>query len=95
MTPTRISYESAHRAGKKAELESIRVAIGRARAKAPNDAVAAAQLPGLLAYESRIEGVREWPFDQPTGLRVAAYVLIPAIPWIGQAMVQRIVERAA
>ncbi|HSC19577.1 MAG TPA: hypothetical protein VLC74_11745 [Rhizomicrobium sp.] len=83
------------RAAKKAELESVRLLIERARAEAPGDVAAAARLPGLLAYESRIEGVREWPFDQPTGLRVAAYVLIPAIPWIGQAVVQRIVERAA
>ena len=81
------------RVAKKAELESIRVAIGRARAKAPDDAVGAAQLQGLLAYEARIEAVREWPFDQPTALRVAAYVLIPAIPWFGQAVVQRVIER--
>jgi hypothetical protein len=88
--------ERVHRriqAAKKAELESIRVAIERTHAQAAQDAAAAARLQGLLAYETRIEGVREWPFDQPTALRVAAYVLIPAIPWFGQAVVQRAIER--
>ena len=74
------------RAAKGAELESIRRAIQAACQQAPHDAAAAAKLQGLLAYEARIEHVREWPFDQPTVLRVGAYVLIPAIPWFGQAI---------
>ena len=74
------------RAAKQVELESIRREIQRARAQAPQDPAAAAKLQGLLAYETRIETVREWPFDQPTALRVGAYVLIPAIPWFGQAI---------
>jgi hypothetical protein len=74
------------RAAKQVELESIRRAIQDARGHAPHDAGAAAKLQGLLAYETRIQAVREWPFDQPTAFRVAAYVLIPAIPWFGQAI---------
>jgi hypothetical protein len=74
------------RAAKRTELESIRRAIQSACQQAPHDAAAAAKLQGLLAYEARIEAVREWPFDQPTVLRVGAYVLIPAIPWFGQAI---------
>jgi hypothetical protein len=74
------------RAAKHVELESIRRAIQDACARAPHDAAAAARLQGLLAYEARIEHVREWPFDQPTAIRVAAYILIPAIPWFGQAI---------
>jgi hypothetical protein len=74
------------RAAKHAELETIRRAIAQACEQAPNDAAAAAKLQGLLAYEARIEAVREWPFDQPTAIRVAAFVLIPAIPWFGQAI---------
>jgi hypothetical protein len=74
------------RAAKHAELETIRRAIQDACAQAPHDAAAAAKLQGLLAYEARIEHVREWPFDQPTAIRVATYILIPAIPWFGQAI---------
>lgn len=74
------------RAAKQAELEAIRCAIAGAYAQASQDAAAAAKLQGLLAYEARIEAVREWPFDQPTAIRVAAFVLIPAIPWFGQAI---------
>ncbi|MBV8798497.1 MAG: hypothetical protein JO208_01615 [Alphaproteobacteria bacterium] len=74
------------RAAKRAELEPIRQAIESAWERAPHDALEAAKLQGLLALESRIEAVREWPFDQPTALRVAAYVLIPAVPWFGQAI---------
>jgi hypothetical protein len=74
------------RAAKGAELEAVRREIGAARLQVPYDATAAAALQGLLAYEARIEQVREWPFDQPTAIRMAAYVLIPAIPWFGQAV---------
>ena len=74
------------RTAKQAELETVRREIAMARAEAPREASAAARLQGLLAYEARIEAVREWPFDQPTAIRVAAFVLIPAIPWFGQAI---------
>jgi hypothetical protein len=74
------------RAAKAAEIETVRREIQTARVQAPHDAAAATKLQGLLAYEARIEHVREWPFDQPTAIRVAAYVLIPAIPWFGQAI---------
>ena len=50
---------------------------------------------GLLAYEARIQAVHEWPFDQTTLVRVAAYVLIPAIPWFGEAFVSDLIQRVA
>jgi hypothetical protein len=74
------------RAAKQAELEIVRRQIQEARGAAVHDSQAAITLQGLLAFEARIERVRDWPFDQPTVLRVAAYVLIPAIPWFGQAI---------
>lgn len=81
--------ERVHRricAAKQAELDSIRHAIAVICARVPSDAPAASTLQGLLAYEARISSVREWPFDQPTAFRVAAYILIPAIAWFGQAI---------
>src|SRR5690242_18950113 len=79
--------ERVHRqigTAKRAALDSIRHVIQEACTQAPHDHVAAAKLQGLLAYEARIEAVREWPFDQTTAMRVAIYVFIPAIPWFGQ-----------
>jgi hypothetical protein len=83
------------RAAKEVELDKIRRSIAELRGQASFDADAAARLQGLLAYETRIDTVREWPFDQTTALRLAAYVLIPAIPWFGQAIAQYFVERVA
>ncbi len=84
------------RAAKAAELERIRDIHCRACADAslPRP-MPRARLHGLLAYEKRIEDVREWPFDQTTALRLSAYLLIPAVPWFGQAIAQYFVERLA
>ncbi|MGD0191930.1 MAG: hypothetical protein ABSD74_14410 [Rhizomicrobium sp.] len=72
------------REAKRAELDRLRKAIAEQREQATHDHTAASRLHGLLAYETRIEHVHEWPFDQLTLLRVASYVLIPASPALGQ-----------
>ncbi len=77
---------------KAAELEHVRCRIEAMRAAMHDDAQAAAQLHGMLAYEKRIADAPEWPFDQPTLVRVGAYILIPTVPWFGQAIVQYFVE---
>jgi hypothetical protein len=82
------------RQAKEAELEKVRKSISTLREQASSQADAATRLQGLLAYEKRIEDVREWPFDQTTALRLSAYIFIPAIPWFGQAIVQYFVERS-
>lgn len=82
------------RAAKDAELDKLRHTIADLCDHASTHADAATKLQGLLAYEKRIEDVREWPFDQTTALRLSAYLLIPAIPWFGQAIVQYFVERS-
>jgi hypothetical protein len=83
------------RAEKAVELDRIRSEIGRLREEAIHGASAATRLHGLLAYEARIQAVHEWPFDQTTLVRVAAYVLIPAIPWFGEAFVSDLIQRLA
>ena len=80
---------------KAAELEHVRCRIEVMRATMHDDNQAAAQLHGMLAYEKRISDAPEWPFDQPTLVRVGAYILIPTIPWFGQAIVQYFVEHMA
>lgn len=80
---------------KSAELEHIRCQIETQRANMASDAAAATRLHGLLAYEKRIADAQEWPFDQSTLVRIAAYILIPTVPWFGQAVVQYFVEHMA
>ena len=90
------SLERVHRRivdTKRAELDRLRHAIAQARAEAVHDHAAATRLHGLLAYETRIEHVHEWPFDQLTLLRVGAYVLIPAAPAIGQVAMKLAADR--
>ncbi|HEY5048814.1 MAG TPA: hypothetical protein VII49_12425 [Rhizomicrobium sp.] len=91
------SLERVHRrivSAKRDELDRLRHAIADSRLQAVHDHAAAARLHGLLAYEGRIERVHEWPFDQLTLLRVGAYVLIPALPALGQAALRVLSEHA-
>ena len=83
------------RTEKAIELDRLRDEIGQIRDEAARDPSAATRLQGLLAYEARIQAVHEWPFDQTTLVRVAAYVLIPAIPWFGEAFVSDLIQRLA
>ena len=56
------------------------------------DAAELARLPGLLALESRLEAVREWPFDTSSLARFGLYLLIGLGSWIGAAMVERLID---
>jgi len=52
------------------------------------------RMHAMLAYEARIESVREWPFDTSTLSRFALFLLIPLVSWIGGALVERAVDAA-
>ena len=82
---------------KREELARIREAIASERAglfsAAPGSPRAPA-MPSLLAYEARIEGVREWPWDTSTLRRFGLFLLIPLASWIGGALVERVVDAA-
>lgn len=79
------------------ELARVRAALRRDTAPFDASVVSAwrdgATLGDLLAYEARIEAVREWPFDVPTLFRFAAFLLLPLGSWLGGALVERIVSR--
>ena len=81
---------------KREELLRLSAEIRRDREEirvlAPGARDAAARLPALLAYESRIQSVQEWPFDTPTLLRFAFYLTIPVVSWLGGAFVERLIE---
>jgi hypothetical protein len=69
------------------DRESVRVLGSDARD-------AAVRLPALLAYESRVQSVPEWPFDTPTLMRFALYLMIPVVSWLGGAFVERLIDSA-
>jgi hypothetical protein len=58
----------------------------------PSDASNAARLGALLAYETRVERVREWPFDASTLIRFLLYVALGVGSWLGAALVERSVD---
>lgn len=85
------------RAAKRAELARARVEIRRDReavaALGPDATDAARRLPGLLAFEARVEAAREWPFDAATLRRFGIVLLLPLLSWLGGALVERVVDR--
>lgn len=85
------------RAEKNAELDRVRAAMdGTPGALAGSSMAAhAAELRGvaLLEYRDKVAAVREWPFDASGLRRLAFYVLIPPLGWLGGALVERVVDR--
>ncbi len=85
------------RAAKRQELTRVRVEIRRDResvaALAGEASAAAARLPGLLAWERRIESAREWPFDTTTLVRFALLLTVPLFSWLGGALMERALDR--
>ncbi len=86
------------RAAKDAELDRVRRSIRRERSGLldgePPRGSSEARLADLLAYEARVDGVREWPFDASSLLRFALYLGIPLGSWLGGAIVERLLGAA-
>jgi hypothetical protein len=93
LLPVRGAHRAIRRA-KDAELLAVRAAIERTRVAAvagsPEDAM---RLGGLLAFEARIAGASEWPFDVGTLVRFAAFLALPLGSWIAAALVEWLVSR--
>lgn len=90
-----LPMRGAHRrigAAKSAELARVRAAIRAAREKLFEPAARAVdpRLADLLAFESRVERVREWPLDLPTLLRFGGLVALAIGSWLGGAIVERV-----
>lgn len=80
----------AHRAigaAKAAELDRVRGQLREAREARKDD-----RLPGLLAWEARIESASTWPIDAHSLRLSGLYVLIPLGGWIGGAVVERLMD---
>lgn len=77
---------------KAAELSRCRTLLRRARASLDEGQSPEPPLSDLVAWESRIEAVREWPFDSGALARIGLYGLIPLMSWLGGALVERGVD---
>jgi len=65
---------------------------GRRARLAGNAGAEGAPLDELVAWEARIEAVREWPLDASTFQRFALYLLLPLGSWAGGALVERAID---
>ncbi len=86
---------AAIRDAKHAELARIRTDLEKEGAAllAPDARDAAgSRVPALVAYESRVSAVREWPFDASTLVRFTVLAAIATGSWLGGAIVERILE---
>jgi hypothetical protein len=93
LAPSRGVHERLREA-KREELDWLRGEIAHSSdALRRGDAAGAALLPALLAWEARIAGASEWPFDTSTWLRFALLLLVPLGSWLGGALVEHVVER--
>lgn len=80
------------REAKQVELDRCRGQLAAARVALSNGQSATPPLSELVAWESRIAAVREWPFDSSALTRVALYGLIPLVSWSGGALVERLLD---
>lgn len=65
----------------------------RGGAEARARRVRRARLDELVAWEARVESVREWPLDAAALQRFGLYLLIPLGSWSGGALVERLIDR--
>lgn len=84
-----------HRAivsSKRAELNRLQAVINES---APLDArvpETLTHLSAILAFRREIQDVREWPFDVSVVTRLAFYLVIPPLTWVGAAVIENLVE---
>ncbi len=81
-------------ATKAAEIERLDGQLAALTEAKQKDSELLARLAPLLAYRREIESVREWPFDTGVSSRLAFYLVIPPITWIGSAVIQHFVDSA-
>jgi len=83
-------------AEKRAELDRISATIEGVPDGLVGSPMAAhaAELRGvaLLEYRERVEAVSEWPFGTSGLRRLALYVLVPPLGWLGGALVERAID---
>lgn len=81
------------REAKQAELGWCRARLREAR-RTLAEGQAGARIDELLAWEARVESIREWPLDTTALSRFGLYLLIPLGSWSAAALVERFIDRA-
>jgi hypothetical protein len=77
------------REAKDRELDWCRRALIRERDDLKSGADGQTNIGQVVAYQEVINDIRNWPFDNPTLVRFALYLLIPLGSWLGGAFVER------
>jgi hypothetical protein len=80
------------REAKNQELDWCRRALIRERDDLKAGADKQINIGQVVAYREMINDIRNWPFDNPTLVRFALYLLIPLGSWLGGAFVERGVD---
>ena len=92
LTPAR-KVRSLIRDVKREELARLEPLLRQARDDTlTSDVSTHGRLTDLLAYKTRVESTREWPFDSSTLLRFGLYLFIPVASMVGGALVERVVD---
>jgi len=77
------------REAKDRELDWCRRALIRERDDLKSSAERPTNIGQVVTYREVINNIRNWPFDNPTLVRFALYLLIPLGSWLGGAFVER------
>lgn len=79
-------------AAKHEALEAVRGEIRALSPADPRDGAALRTLAPLLAYRRELIAVSEWPFDVGVMTRLALYLVIPPLTWVGAALIENAVD---
>lgn len=85
------------RAAKREELARVNAAIRGQPGALRGSSLAQREhlaLADLLAWRRFVESVPEWPIDVSTLGRLALYIGIPLLSWVGAALVERVLDLA-
>ncbi|MCZ6458621.1 MAG: hypothetical protein O6766_04595 [Gammaproteobacteria bacterium] len=77
------------KAAKQQELDWCRLTLKTARDELKSSVGKSQSITDVVAYRTIIENIRNWPFDNPTLVRFALFLLIPVGSWLGGAFVER------
>jgi hypothetical protein len=82
-------------AAKRAELARINGLLSAARAAGASEPLdeRIGRLNPYLLYRREIAGVHDWPFDTGVLTRLAVYLIIPPLTWVGAAFIDVAVAR--
>jgi hypothetical protein len=79
-------------AAKHEALEAVRGQIRALPPADPRDGDTLRALNPLLTYRRELIAVSEWPFDVGVMTRLALYLVIPPLTWVGAALIENAVD---